>query len=83
MTTNEVLITGATGFIGKYILKKWLQETDANLHLLVRTRQEILGEQRVRNLLQHFGIDDPDNGDMKDFGSINSVGLSAEPHFSH
>jgi thioester reductase-like protein len=60
LTTNEVLITGATGFIGKYILKKWLQETDANLHLLVRTRQERLAEQRVRHLLQRFGINTAD-----------------------
>jgi thioester reductase-like protein len=54
------LITGATGFIGRYILKKWLLETNARCHLLVRSKKRQSGNQRIKSLLRHLAIEEVD-----------------------
>lgn len=60
--TAKVLVTGATGFIGKHLLQRILQEKD-RVRILVRRApsQEILDDERVEVVLGDLG--DPDDVD--------------------
>jgi thioester reductase-like protein len=49
---RDVLLTGATGFLGAYLLRTLLDETGANIHCAVRAR--VGARERVlRNLREH------------------------------
>ncbi len=48
---KDILLTGATGFIGSALLHTWLCESDATLHLLVRPRRDKSPQDRVVRLL--------------------------------
>lgn len=52
--TTNVLITGATGAFGKYLLKYFLQKKDLRLFLLVRAGSDIAAQKRVE---EHTKID--------------------------
>jgi thioester reductase-like protein len=54
----ELLLTGATGYIGQALLWKWLRATDARCSLLVRSRHGTSPVIRVQDALREFG-DDP------------------------
>ena len=49
--TEEIFLTGATGFIGSSLLQKWLDSSDARLNLLVRRRREESPRQRIERAL--------------------------------
>ncbi|MFH1313836.1 MAG: SDR family oxidoreductase [Candidatus Eisenbacteria bacterium] len=49
--SGEVFLTGATGFIGSSLLKKWLDASDARITLLVRARSQEIPEQRIQSVL--------------------------------
>jgi thioester reductase-like protein len=55
---GELLLTGATGYIGQALLWKWLRNTDAACNLLVRSRRGTAPAHRVEDALREFG-DDP------------------------
>jgi thioester reductase-like protein len=58
--TDHVLVTGATGFLGAFVVDELLKQTDATVYCLVRGRSGTGGEQRLRaNLdkLKLAGID--------------------------
>jgi thioester reductase-like protein len=55
---GELLLTGATGFIGQALLWKWLRSTDARCTLLVRSRHDTTPEKRAESALRESG-DDP------------------------
>ena len=56
---GELLLTGATGFIGQALLWKWLQHSDLRCNLLVRSRRGTSPVSRVEAALREIGINDP------------------------
>jgi thioester reductase-like protein len=52
---NNVLLTGGTGFIGPFLLKSLLEQTRANIHVLVRSSDEHQGKQRLRAAMESMG----------------------------
>ena len=47
----DLFLTGATGFIGRSLLQKWLDSTDTHIHLLVRGRREESPAERMEQVL--------------------------------
>jgi thioester reductase-like protein len=56
---GELLLTGATGFIGQALLGKWLRDSDVQCNLLVRSRRGSSPVSRVEVALREIGISDP------------------------
>jgi thioester reductase-like protein len=56
--SGELLLTGATGYVGQALLWKWLLNTDVRCSLLVRRRRGVSPASRVEAALREFG-DDP------------------------
>jgi thioester reductase-like protein len=52
---NNVLLTGGTGFIGPFLVKSLLEQTHANVHVLVRASDEHQGKQRLRAAMESMG----------------------------
>ncbi|KQZ59169.1 MULTISPECIES: non-ribosomal peptide synthetase [unclassified Lysobacter] len=53
---NSVLVTGATGFLGAYLVRELLDSTDAELLCLVRADSDADGLRRVRSNLETYGL---------------------------
>jgi thioester reductase-like protein len=53
---REVLLTGATGFLGAYLLRDLLANTGAHVHCLVRAADETAARTRLREALDWYGI---------------------------
>ncbi|MER6030948.1 thioester reductase domain-containing protein [Streptomyces sp. NPDC001851] len=53
---KEVFLTGATGFLGAYLLRDLMRTTDATVHCLVRGADETVALERLRANLQWYGI---------------------------
>jgi thioester reductase-like protein len=57
--SEQILITGATGYLGRYIVREWLRGTEATLHLLVRDKRGESADRRLQNsLLSLIGEDE-------------------------
>ncbi|MEI5097451.1 amino acid adenylation domain-containing protein [Streptomyces sp. PmtG] len=54
---RQVLLTGATGFVGAFLLRELLARTDADVHCLVRAESERDGHGRLLSVLGSYGID--------------------------
>jgi len=52
---NNVLLTGGTGFIGPFLVKSLLEQTRAQIHVLVRASNEHQGKQRLRAAMESMG----------------------------
>src|SRR5580692_8806479 len=52
---DHVLLTGGTGFIGPFLVKSLLEQTSANIHVLVRASDELQGKQRLRAAMESMG----------------------------
>ena len=52
---NNVLLTGGTGFIGPFLVKSLLEQTNAKIHVLVRASDEHQGRQRLRAAMESMG----------------------------
>jgi thioester reductase-like protein len=50
--SEHVLLTGATGYLGRYLVRDWLRNTDATLHLLVRAKPDDGAQERLANSLR-------------------------------
>jgi thioester reductase-like protein len=55
---NQVLLTGGTGFIGPFLMKSLLEQTQARIHVLVRSSGEKQGMQRLRSAMASAGLSD-------------------------
>ena len=54
---REVLLTGATGFVGRFVLRELLAQNDGvNVHCLVRAESAEHGFERIRDALEHAEI---------------------------
>jgi thioester reductase-like protein len=64
ITPNNVLLTGGTGFIGPFLVKSLLEQTRANIHVLVRSSDEQSGKQRLRSAMESTGSCSPELMEM-------------------
>jgi thioester reductase-like protein len=55
----RVLLTGATGFVGAFLLHELLERTTAEVHCLVRSVRRKDATERIREALQHYGLWEP------------------------
>jgi thioester reductase-like protein len=51
---GEIFLTGATGYIGSSLLRKWLDSTDVKLNLLVRTRHGESPFHRIKDVVSEL-----------------------------
>lgn len=61
---RKVLLTGGTGFIGPFLIKSLLEQTEATIHVLVRASDDAQGKQRLRMAMHSMGVVLPDLMDM-------------------
>ncbi|MEU7104977.1 thioester reductase domain-containing protein [Streptomyces sp. NPDC046215] len=62
----EVLLTGATGFLGAFLLRDLMRTTDATIHCLVRGADEEQARDRLRQNMEWYRIwDDVDPARLK------------------
>ncbi|WP_075738662.1 non-ribosomal peptide synthetase [Streptomyces acidiscabies] len=54
---REILLTGATGFVGAFLLAELLHRTSARVHCLVRARTDAEAHERLSGTLSRYGID--------------------------
>jgi thioester reductase-like protein len=52
---KQVLLTGGTGFIGPFLIKSLLEQTQAKIHVLVRSSDEKQGMQRLMAAMDSMG----------------------------
>jgi len=53
---QQVFLTGATGFLGAFLLDELLHQTDAQVHCLVRASTVEGGRDRIRQNLASYGL---------------------------
>ena len=53
---RQVLLTGGTGFIGPFLMKSLLEQTEATIHVLVRAADETQGKQRLKAAMHSMGF---------------------------
>ncbi|CZF82415.1 non-ribosomal peptide synthetase [Grimontia marina] len=54
---QNLFMTGATGYLGVYILKALLDKTEDTLYCLVRCQDEATGYERIRKVIADQGLD--------------------------
>ncbi|MFE6618161.1 amino acid adenylation domain-containing protein [Streptomyces sp. NPDC057740] len=54
---REILLTGATGFVGAFLLAELLERTSARVHCLVRARTDAEAGERLAGAMRRYGID--------------------------
>ena len=52
---RQILLTGGTGFIGPFLMKSLLEQTEATIHVLVRAPDETQGKQRLKAAMHSMG----------------------------
>jgi len=53
---QRILLTGATGFLGAFLLNELLQQTEAEIVCLIRAESQMAGWQRLKTTLHDYGI---------------------------
>ncbi|MFJ3821345.1 amino acid adenylation domain-containing protein [Streptomyces nodosus] len=78
---RDVLLTGASGFVGAFLLDRLLHRTDARVHCPVRGRDTGHARQKVMRNLARFGLDTTGTADRIDCfpGDLTEPGLGLEP----
>ena len=54
VTPNSILLTGATGFLGAFLLKELLQTTEADIYCLIRAENDTLAQKRIEDKLKSY-----------------------------
>ncbi|WP_078871672.1 non-ribosomal peptide synthetase [Streptomyces caatingaensis] len=52
----DVLLTGATGFLGAFLLRELIRTTDADVHCLVRAEDGYRARQRIEATARRYGV---------------------------
>ena len=55
----SILLTGATGFLGTFLLAELLQRTSADIYCLVRAASESKGQEKLQRALEHAQLWQP------------------------
>ena len=55
---DQVLLTGGTGFIGPFLIRSLLEQTQATIHVLVRAPSDKQAMQRLRTAMESAGLRD-------------------------
>jgi len=55
---QHIFLTGVSGFLGAYLLKELLNQTQASIYCLVRCQSEAEGRQRLEKHLQFYQLQD-------------------------
>ncbi len=53
---ENILLTGTTGFIGAFLLKELLEQTNARIYCMVRAHDLSAAKQRLRENLEHYQL---------------------------
>jgi thioester reductase-like protein len=76
---RQVLLTGGTGFIGPFLIKSLLEQTEAKIHVLVRASDEEQGRQRLKAAMESMGPCEPELMEMFDARVIPVCGDLGQP----
>lgn len=77
---RHVLLTGATGFVGAFLLERLLRDTEATVHCPVRASGPQQAEERVHAALRQFGLPLPAPGRVRAFpAELGAPGLGMDP----
>ena len=76
---NQVLLTGGTGFMGPFFIKSLLEQTEAKIHVLVRSSEEKQGRQRLRAAMESMGPCEADLMEMFEDRVIPVCGDLGQP----
>ncbi|YAF94016.1 MAG: amino acid adenylation domain-containing protein [Nodularia sp. CChRGM 3473] len=78
---NQILLTGATGFLGAYLLFELLQQTSANIYCLVRAANIAAGKAKIHSKLKSYGLWYPDLASriIPVLGDLSQPGLGISP----
>jgi nonribosomal peptide synthetase DhbF len=78
---RAVLLTGATGFVGAFLLRELLRRTDAYVHCLVRAPSAAAGRRRIAEAAAAYRIDiEPDDPRVVACaGDLGAPGLAIGP----
>ena len=55
---KQIFLTGATGFLGAFLLEDLLKQTQANIYCLVRATSLEAGKQKICDNLTHYSLSD-------------------------
>ncbi|MDO5849574.1 MAG: amino acid adenylation domain-containing protein [Methanobacteriaceae archaeon] len=55
---GDILLTGATGFLGIHVLRELLEEEKGNIYCFVRSRKNLSSEDRLKTLLFYYFSND-------------------------
>ena len=55
---GDILLTGATGFLGIHVLKELLNSEEGNIYCFVRSRGSLSGQERLKSLLYYYFSED-------------------------
>ncbi|HEX6357941.1 thioester reductase domain-containing protein [Actinophytocola sp.] len=76
---TDVLLTGATGFLGAFVLHELLNATDGRVYCLVRAGTEEEGWERLRTVAEKFLLPEPDRdrvhlvlGDLRNIDEMSA-----------
>jgi len=56
--TQSIFLTGATGFLGVYLLEEFLKNTKADVYCLVRPNSQESAERRLKNTMLQYKLDE-------------------------
>ncbi|KAL0488751.1 hypothetical protein AKO1_015825 [Acrasis kona] len=56
-TKKNILLTGANGFLGVYLLVELLQKSSANVHCLIRAHDDKSAMDRIKSSLKYFEVE--------------------------
>ncbi len=79
---HHIFLTGATGFVGAFLLHELLEQTQAKIYCLVRSSNESEGAKRLQKTLEKYLLWNPDQSSriIPTVGNLEQplLGLSAE-----
>jgi long-chain acyl-CoA synthetase len=55
--TSRVFLTGVTGFIGRYLMQKWMDSSEVSFHLLARRKHDLSPRERIHQILAELYSD--------------------------